>query len=79
MVLRCLTFELSGSRRWDARPGLWKMRHATDRAWWPAVGAPLERWVTQHVAHAAYGFTAGTSSVSKPAGRTISSISMSGL
>ena len=43
--LRGLTFELSERQRWDARPGLWKMRHATDRAWWLAVGAPLERGV----------------------------------
>ena len=40
-----LTFELSGRRREDARPGLAKMyRVPPDRAWWPAVGAPLERW-----------------------------------
>ena len=48
-ILCSLTFELSGSQRWDARPGLWKMRHATDRAWWPAVGAPLERGVRLHI------------------------------
>ena len=42
----CLTFELSGRRRQDARPGLAKMyRVPPDRAWWPAVGAPLERGV----------------------------------
>ena len=41
-----LTFELSGRRRQDARPGLEKMyRVPPDRAWWPAVGAPLERGV----------------------------------
>ena len=41
-----LTFELSGRRRQDARPGLAKMyRIPPDRAWWPAVGAPLERGV----------------------------------
>ena len=41
-----LTFELSGRRRQDARPGLVKMyRVPPDRAWWPAVGAPLERGV----------------------------------
>jgi hypothetical protein len=41
-----LTFELSGSRRQDARPGLVKMyRVPPARAWWPAVGAPLERGV----------------------------------
>ena len=42
----CLTFELSGRQRQDARPGLAKMyRVPPDRAWWPAVGAPLERGV----------------------------------
>jgi hypothetical protein len=41
-----LTFELSGHRRRDAMPGLAKMyRVPTARAWWPAVGAPLERRV----------------------------------
>ena len=46
---RCLTFELSGRRRQDARPGLAKMyRVPPDRAWWPAVGAPLERGVRPH-------------------------------
>ena len=41
-----LTFELSGRQRQDARPGLAKMyRVPPDRAWWPAVGAPLERGV----------------------------------
>ena len=44
-----LTFELSGRRRQDARPGLAKMyRVSPDRAWWPAVGAPLERRVRRH-------------------------------
>ena len=42
--LKAATFELSGRRRQDARPGLAKMyRVPPDRAWWPAVGAPLER------------------------------------
>ena len=46
-----LTFELSGRRRQDARPGLVKMyRVPPDRAWWPAVGAPLERGVRRHAA-----------------------------
>jgi hypothetical protein len=45
LALRGLTFELSGRRRQDARPGLWRMYRATDRAWWLAVGAPLERGV----------------------------------
>ena len=41
-----LTFELSGRQRLDARPGLAKMyRVPPDRAWWPAVGAPLEQVV----------------------------------
>jgi len=40
------TFELSGRQRQAARPGLAKMyRVPPDRAWWPAVGAPLERGV----------------------------------
>jgi hypothetical protein len=44
-----LTFELSGRRRQDARPGLVKMyRVPPARAWWPAVGAPLERGVRRH-------------------------------
>ena len=44
--MRGLTFELSGRRRQDARPGLAKMYSVPpDRAWWPAVGAPLERGV----------------------------------
>ena len=49
-----LTFELSGRRRQDARPGLAKMYCVPpDRAWWPAVGAPLERGVRPHrAAHA---------------------------
>ena len=38
--------ELSGRQRQDARPGLAKMyRVPPDRAWWHAVGAPLERRV----------------------------------
>jgi hypothetical protein len=41
-----LTFELTGRQRWDARPGLARMyRVPPDRAWWPAVGAPVERGV----------------------------------
>lgn len=43
------TFELSGRQRQDARPGLAKMyRVPPGRAWWPAVGAPLERGVRLH-------------------------------
>ena len=52
-----LTFELSWHRRWDARPGLAKMyRVPPDRAWWPAVGAQLERGVRLRFAvpHAEY-------------------------
>ena len=42
-LLRRLTFELTGRQRRDGRPGLAKMyRVPPDRAWWPAVGAPLE-------------------------------------
>jgi len=37
-----LTFELSGRKRQDARPGPVKMYTVPPaRAWWPAVGAPL--------------------------------------
>jgi hypothetical protein len=44
--LCCLTFELSGRQRQDARPGPVKMYSVPPaRAWWPAVGAPLERGV----------------------------------
>ena len=47
-----LTFELSGRQRQDARPGLAKMyRVPLDRAWWPAVGAPLERVVRPRRGH----------------------------
>ena len=50
-ALRRLTFELSGRQRQDARPGLAKMyRVPPDRAWWPAVGAPLERGVRPQLA-----------------------------
>jgi hypothetical protein len=46
--LRCLTFELSGRQRQDAGPGPVKMHRVPPaRAWWPAVGAPLERGVRQ--------------------------------
>ena len=38
--------ELSGRQRQDARPGHRKMYTVPcGRAWWPAVGAPLERGV----------------------------------
>jgi hypothetical protein len=47
-----LTFELTRHQRRDARPGLAKMyRVPPDRAWWPAVGAPVERGVRPHVCH----------------------------
>ena len=46
IMTKRLTFELSGRQRQDARPGLAKMyRVPPDLAWWPAVGAPLERGV----------------------------------
>lgn len=45
------TFELTGRQRRDARPGLAKMyRVPPARAWWPAVGAPVERGVRPHLA-----------------------------
>jgi hypothetical protein len=51
--LRRLTFELCGRQRKDARPGPVKMyRVPPARAWWPAVGAPLERGVRPHFATA---------------------------
>ena len=54
--LRCLTFELPGRQRRGARPGLAKMyRVPPDRAWWPAVGAPLERGVRRRWVHVRYG------------------------
>ena len=43
-----LTFELSGRQRQDARPDGRKMSQPGRRAWWPAVGAPLERGVRRH-------------------------------
>jgi hypothetical protein len=49
--LRGLTFELSGRQRQGARPGPVKMyRVPPARAWWPAVGAPLERGVRHRCA-----------------------------
>ena len=46
VLLEAPNVELSGPRRKDARPGLAKMyRVPLVRAWWPAVGAPLERRV----------------------------------
>jgi hypothetical protein len=42
--------ELTGRRRVDARPGLQTMyRVPAGRAWWPAVGAPVERPVRHHL------------------------------
>ena len=46
-----VTFELSGRRRQATRPRLAKMyRVPPDRAWWPAVGSPPEKWVRPHSA-----------------------------
>ncbi len=42
MHLRRLTFELSGSQRQGARPGLRRMYLTAARAWRLAVGAPLD-------------------------------------
>ncbi len=45
----CLTFELTGPRWQDAKPGLAKRyRIPPARAWWPAVAAPVERGVRPH-------------------------------
>jgi hypothetical protein len=35
--------ELTGRRRMDARPARRMMNQGAARAWWPAVGAPVER------------------------------------
>ena len=52
---RRLTFELSGRRRYDARPAKQIMYTVpASRAWWHAVGAPLERGVRQHWAAKGY-------------------------
>ncbi len=52
VILRGLTFELSGRRRQDARARAAMMHHVPQAgAWWPAVGAPLER-VVRHRAGA---------------------------
>ena len=51
VVIRRLTFELSGRQRQDASARTVKMyRVPPDRAWWPAVGAPLERVVRRRFA-----------------------------
>jgi len=52
---RRLTFELSGRRRQDARPPRCRINHGAARAWWPAVGAPLERRVRQRRADGSCG------------------------
>lgn len=45
----CLTFDLTGRQRQNARPGLAKMyRVPLDLAWSLAVGVPLERVVRLH-------------------------------
>ena len=57
-----LTFELSGRRRQDARPGHRKMYTVPcGRAWWPAVGAPLERGVRHHYGNCAAALYDGRS------------------
>ena len=51
---RGLTFELRGRQRQDARPEPQKMYTVpVARAWWPAVGAQLERGVRPHSARVA--------------------------
>jgi hypothetical protein len=50
-IFRRLTFELSGRQRQATRPGPVKMDGVPQaRAWWPAVGAPLERGVRHQFA-----------------------------
>jgi hypothetical protein len=49
-----LTFELTGRRRQATRPGPVKMDGGPQvRAWWPAVGAPVERRVRRQCARLA--------------------------
>ena len=43
--------ELTGRRRMDARPARCMMNQGAARAWWPAVGAPVERPVRRHRVH----------------------------
>ena len=65
--LRSLTFELSGRRRQDARPGLARMyRVPSARAWWPVVGPRLDRVVRPHWARFALMATFSATSVSFP-------------
>jgi hypothetical protein len=46
VVVRCLTFEVSWRQRQGARPEPQKMYTVpVARAWWPAVGAQLDRGV----------------------------------
>jgi hypothetical protein len=40
--------ELTGRRRQGARPARRMMNQGAARAWWPAVGAPVERPVRPH-------------------------------
>ena len=50
-VLRGLTFEVSWRQRQDARPRTAKMYTVLPAgAWWPAVGAQLDRGVRPHLA-----------------------------
>ena len=58
-VLRGLTFELTGSQRQDARPDERMICPAAGRAWWPAVGAPVERGVRQRRALPAMAWLMG--------------------
>ena len=49
-LLRGLTLELSGRRRYDARARAEKMDGVPQPGpWWHAVGAPLERLVRPHL------------------------------
>jgi hypothetical protein len=62
-VLRCLTFELTGSQRQATSPGLVKMyRVPPARGWWPAVGSPVERGVRPHAAQCRLALSDDTSS-----------------
>lgn len=63
-----ITFELSGSRWQDARPGLVKLyRVPPAQASWPAVGALLERGVRPHLRCFASAFAHLNAAVAKAA------------
>ena len=58
--------ELTGRRRVDARPARCMMNQGAARAWWPAVGAPVERQV-RHQSATALRFFPRTRALSRRA------------